>query len=259
LRGRAFTEQDGPNTPPVVVINKRMADRYWPGEDPLGRQITFPDGRPITATVIGVVGDVKHYALDDADRLQAYAVQTQQPHIFNSLVVRTEGDPSAMVQSVRSAVWSVDAEQPMWKIYTMDFMVNRSVGQPRFLMQLMIVYAALALLLAAVGLYGVMSYSVTQRTHEFGVRMALGAQSGDVLGLVLRRGLLLTAMGALLGAAGALALGKSVSAFLFGVRASDPITFAGVTLVLALVALLASYIPARRATRVHPLIALRYE
>jgi len=260
LRGRVFNGQEGPNTPPVVVINKQMAERYWPGEDPIGRQVIFPDPRaPITATIIGVVGDVKHYALDDSDRLQAYGAQSQQPHIFDSLVVRTEGDPSAMVPAVRSAIWSVDAEQPMWKIYTMDFMVNRSAGQPRFLMQLMVVYAGLALLLAAVGLYGVMSYSVTQRTHEIGVRMALGAQGSHVLGLVLRRGMLLTGIGVLLGAGGALALGKSVSTLLFGVQASDPLTFVAVTVLLAVVALLASYIPARRATRVDPLIALRYE
>lgn len=260
LRGRTFTEQDGSATQPVLVINKRMADRYWPGEDPVGRTVHFPDSqRPITATVIGVVGDVRHYSLDDPDRMQAYAVQTQQPHIFNSLVVRTEGDPSQMVQAVRSAIWSVDPEQPMWKIYTMDFMVNRSVGQPRFLMQLMIVYAGLALLLAAVGLYGVMAYSVTQRTREIGVRMALGAQGRDVMRMVLRRGLLLTGVGVAVGIAGALALGKSVNTLLFGVQASDPVTFVAVACVLAAVALLASYIPARRATRVDPLIALRYE
>ncbi len=257
LRGRAMTEQDGPSTTPVVVIGRRMADRYWPNEDPVGRTIHFPDTKnPITATIIGVVGDVKHYGPADRDRMQAYAFQAQQPHIFNSLVVRTEGDPMAMTNAVRSAVWSVDPEQPMWKIYSMEFMVNRALGQPRFLMRLMTVYSALALLLAAVGLYGVMAYSVSQRATEIGVRMALGAQSRDVMNLVLGRGFRLTLTGLVLGIGASLALGSSVSSLLYGVQASDPLALGGAALVLAAVALLASFLPARRATKANPVTVL---
>ncbi len=257
LRGRTPNNQDGPATTPVVVINRRMAERYWPNQDPLGRTIYFPDTKaPITATIVGVVGDVKHYGLDDPDRMQAYAFQAQQPFIFNSLIVRAEGDPMAMTNAVRSAVWSVDPEQPMWKIYTMDFMVNRSLGQPKFLMSLMTAYSALALLLAAVGLYGVMAYSVTQRATEIGVRMALGAQSRDVMGLVLRRGLRLTVIGLVLGMVASLALGSSVRSLLYGVQSSDPATLIGAAVVLATVALLASYVPARRATQANPVTVL---
>jgi putative ABC transport system permease protein len=257
IRGRGLSETDGPQAPPVVVINKRMAERYWPNQDPIGRSVLFPDTKnPITATVVGVVGDVKHYGLGDADRMQAYASQIQQPHIFNSLVVRTVGDPMSMVNAVRGAVWSVDPEQPMWKIYTMDFMVDRSVGQPRFLMRLMGAYSLLALLLAAVGLYGVMAYQVTQRAREIGVRMALGAQKRDVLRLILRRGVRLTLVGLTLGVILALGLGRSLSTLLYGVEAADPISFLGAGLVLGLVALLASYLPARRATRANPVTVL---
>jgi len=257
LRGRVLSDQDGPATPRVVVINRRMAERYWPGQDPVGRAIHFPDARtPLTATIVGVVGDVKHYGLSEPDGMQAYAFQAQLPHIFNSLIVRTEGDPVAKTNAVRQAVWSVDPEQPMWKIYTMDFMVNRSLGQPRFLMRLMTVYSGVALLLAAVGLYGVMAYSVSQRSRELGVRMALGAESGDVLRLVLNRGLRLTLTGLVLGVIASLALGGSIQSLLYGVPSGDPATLAGAAAVLAIVALVASYVPARRATRTNPVTVL---
>ena len=257
LRGRGLSEQDGPTTTPVVVIGRRMADRYWPTQDPVGRTILFPDTKnPITATVVGVVGDVKHYGPSDRDRMQAYAFQAQQPHIFNSLVVRTDGDPMAMTNAVRQAVWSVDPEQPMWKIYSMDFMVNRALGQPRFLMRLMTVYSALALLLAAVGLYGVMAYSVSQRATEIGVRMALGAQSRDVMRLILGRGVRLTSTGLILGLVASLGLGSSVRTLLYGVQATDPTALIGAAVILATVAFLASYVPARRATRANPVTVL---
>jgi putative ABC transport system permease protein len=250
LRGRALNDQDGPSTPVVVVINRRFADRYFANQDPLGRTLVFPDTKAsITATIVGVVGDVKHYDLSDADFIQAYAFQAQQPHIFNSLIVRTVGDPAAMTNAVRSAVWSVDPEQPMWKIFSMDYMVDRSLGQPRFLMKLMSVYSGLALVLAAVGLYGVMAYSVSQRSKEIGVRMALGAQRRDVLNLVLGRGLKLTAIGLALGLLGSLALGGVVSDLLYGVQSYDPIALGGAAFLLSIVALAASYLPARRATR----------
>lgn len=257
IRGRGLSEADAADASPVVVINRRLAERYWPDRDPIGRSVLFPDPKtPITATIVGVVGDVKHYGLGDSDRLQIYASEAQQPHIFNSLVVRTVGDPMSMVNAVRGAVWSVDPEQPMWKIYTMDFMVDRSIGQPRFLMRLMTVYSALALLLAGVGLYGVMAYQVAQRSLEIGVRMALGAQRADVLRLILGRGVRLTLGGLTLGIGVALALGRSVRSLLYGVDAADPVSFLSAVAVLSVVALLASYLPARRATRANPVSIL---
>ena len=257
IRGRGFTDGDGPESQPVIVINRLFAERYWPNQDPIGRTVVFPDpARPITATVVGVVGDVKHYGLAETDRLQVYASQAQQPHIFNSLVVRTAGDPSAMADAVRKAVWSVDPEQPVWKVYSMDFMVERSVGPRRFLMWIMTVYSGLALLLASIGLYGLMAYQVAQRSREIGVRMALGAQARDVLGLILRRGARLTLIGLAFGLAAAFGLGRSVSSMLYGVNPTDPPSFIGAALVLLLVALIASYLPARRATRANPVTVL---
>ena len=257
IRGRGVSETDGPDTPPVVVINQRLAEQYWPNQDPIGRSIVFPDPRqPITATIVGVVGDVKHYSLRDSERMQGYAAQAQQPNIFNSLVVRTSGDPMAMANAVRAAVWSVDPEQPMWKVFTMDFMVDRSMGQARFLMRLMTGYSIVALLLAGIGLYGVMAYQVAQRSREIGVRMALGAQRGDVMRLVLRRGTRLTVLGLSLGVVAALGLGQTMRTLLFGIQPADPLSFIAASLALGVVALLASYIPARRATRANPVTVL---
>ncbi|MBX7183998.1 MAG: ABC transporter permease [Vicinamibacteria bacterium] len=257
IRGRGFTDGDVPESQPVIVVNRLFAERYWPNQDPIGRTVLFPDpARPITATIVGVVGDVKHYGLADTDRLQAYASQAQQPHIFNSLVVRTAGDPSAMTEAVRKAVWSVDPEQPMWKIYSMDFMVERSVGPRRFLMWIMSVYSGLALLLASIGLYGLMAYQVAQRSREIGVRMALGAQGRDVLSLILRRGARLTLIGLAFGLAAAFGLGRSISSMLYGVNPTDPLSFSGAAVLLLAVALVASYLPARRATRANPVTVL---
>ncbi|MGH9793484.1 MAG: ABC transporter permease [Candidatus Acidiferrales bacterium] len=259
LRGRNFTEQDRLGSPVVAVINRYMADRFWPDQDPIGHKIRIDDQPPLVVEIIGVVGDTKQYSLDDPDASYIYSAQAQNFHIFNTIAARTVGDPMQLAHAVRAAVWSVDPDQPVWKIRTQASLVERSSGPAKFLAQLMGGYAALALLLAAVGIYGVMSYNVTQRTHEFGVRLALGAGPGDVLRMVLRRGLLLTGVGLVLGIAGALALGRVVQSLLFNTSASDPATLVAVALLLALVALLASYLPARRATRVDPLVALRYE
>jgi len=260
LRGRTFTEQDHADAPLVAVINRRMADQFWPGENPIGREIHFPGAEPPqTAAIVGVVGDVKQYSLDDAEIPQVYVAQAQNPGIFNTLEVRTEGDPMALASAVRKAVWSVDAEQPVWKIRTVTFLIDRSVGLPRFLAQLMTAYSGLALLLAAVGLYGVVAYNIAQRTHEIGVRVALGAHRNDIFRLVVGEGMGLTLLGVAIGLAGAFALTRFLSSLLFGVTPRDPITFTAVPFVLAAVALLACWVPARRATRVDPMTALRYE
>jgi putative ABC transport system permease protein len=259
LRGRAFTEQDTMDTPHVVVVNQTLAETYWKGADPIGKVIRLPDEENLTATVVGVVGDVKQINLDDANGAQLYEAQAQQPTIFATLVARTEGDPMSLATALRSAVWAVDRDQPVWKVRTEQSLLDLSVGPRRFLKMLLEVFSALALLLASIGIYGVISYSTSQRIQEIGVRMALGAQRRDVLRLVLGEGMWIAATGVAMGLAAALALTHFLSSQLFGVSATDPITFSGVALLLATVALLACYIPARRATRVDPIIALRYE
>ena len=242
----------------MVVINQRMARRFWPSDDPIGKQIRFLPGGE-TAAIVGVVGDVKHYGLDDRETSQAYVAYSQNPHIFATLVVRVTSDPLKMAGDVRSAVWAVDKDQPVWKIRTLESLVTSSLGYSRFMMFLLTGYSLLALVLAAVGVYGVISYTVSQQTHEFGVRMALGAQGRDVCRLVLRKGLLLVLAGVAAGLAGAFALTRVMEKLLFSVSVTDPLTFAAISLLLSGVALLAIYIPARRATKVDPMVALRYE
>jgi putative ABC transport system permease protein len=260
VRGRVFTENDVAGTPPVVVVSRKLAELHWPGVDPVGRQIRFPDQKPpLVAEIIGVVGDTKQYNLDENDVGFVYGAQAQNPDIFNTLAVRTSGDPMQLATAVRAALWSVDPEQPVWKVRTQQSLVERAKGMPRFLAQLMGGYAALALLLAAVGLYGVTSYAVTQRTREIGLRMALGAEPADVLRIVLRRGFALAGLGLVLGLAGSLALGRVVSTLLYATQPTDGVTLVSVGVVLLLVAGLASYLPARRATRVDPTVALRYD
>lgn len=259
-KGRVFRDQDRADTSPVVIINRYIADRYWPNGNPIGAKIKIPDeGRQIVAEVIGIAGNTKHFGLDDSEIDFIYGAQSQTPGTFNTIAVRTIGDPMAMANSVRAAVWSVDPDQPVWKIRTQEFLIDRSLGIPKFLAQLMCCYAALALLLAAIGMYGVISYSVTQQTYEIGVRMALGAQQQDVLRMVLRHGIVLTAAGLFIGVVGALALGRLVQSLLFQTSASDPLTLVIVGGILVSIALIASYLPARRAASVDPLTCLRYE
>jgi putative ABC transport system permease protein len=259
LRGRVFEDRDHAQAPSVVVVNRALAERFWPGNDPLGRPLRVLGEDERVATVVGVVGDVKHGSLDEAASAQIYLPQSQRPHIFNTLVVRAEGDPLRLAPAVRSAVWSVDKDQPVWKVRTEESLIERSLGMPRFLVRLMGGYSALALLLAAVGLYGVMSYAVARRVQEIGVRVALGARPRDVLRLVLARSLRLTALGAVIGLAAALALGQVLQGLLFEVPPNDPSTLGGVLLVLTMVSLAASAGPAWRATRVDALVALRHD
>ena len=258
VRGRTFNEQDRPDGPPVVVINQLMARKLWPDADPVGKQVHFVE-QNLTATIVGVVGDAKQYELSEPAQAQIYDCYAQDPGIFGTLVVRTQGEPLALAQAVKQAVWSVDRDQPVWKIRTVEYLMTANVASQRFVLTLMLSFAALALLLTALGIYGVISYSVSLRTHEIGVRMALGAQARDVLRLVLRQGLVLALIGIAVGLGGALIVTRFLTKLLFGVSALDPLTFAAVALVLLLVTLLACYLPARRATKVDPMVALRYE
>jgi putative ABC transport system permease protein len=258
IKGRLFDSRDQLNTPVVFVINQTMAQRFWPDQDPLGKQIKMlADG--ITGTVIGVVGDARQYYLSEEQQPQVYDCYTQFPGIFATVVVRTNVEPMSLSQSVREAIWKVDKDQPVWKIRSEEFLLSRNVADKRFLMLLMGIFAGLALTITAVGLYGVVSYTVGQRTQEIGIRMALGARAGDILGMILRQGMGMVLIGVAVGLAASLALTRLMASLLYGTSATDPLAFAAIALLLAGVALLACYVPARRATKVDPMIALRYE
>jgi putative ABC transport system permease protein len=255
--GRDFNDRDDADAPPVAIINETLARRHWPNEDPLGRRISFDDEEWVE--IIGVVRDVRHTGLDSEPRAEVYLPFQQASMRFMTLVVKTQAEPLEMVGAVRSQVMAVDGDLPVYRVMSLEQIVSESVAQPRFNMVLLASFSFLALVLAAIGIYGVMSYAVSQRTHEIGIRMAMGARTGDVMKMVVRQGVGLTLAGLGVGLAAAWALTRVLSGFLFGVTPTDPLTFIGVSLVLAVVAFLATYLPARRATRVDPLNALRYE
>jgi putative ABC transport system permease protein len=213
----------------------------------------------LTVTVIGVVPDLKQRALDDPPSAQIYQPMAQGPGIFNSVVARTAGDPDALGKQLRAAIWSVDADQPVWKVRSMEFLVNRDIAPRRFALTLAGIFAILAVALAVVGVYGVMSYLLVQRTREVGIRMALGARQAQVVRLVLVRGVQVVGVAIVVGTIAAFAATRLLRSQLFGVDAVDPVTFVVVPILLAVVALIATYVPARRAARVDPMIALRAE
>ncbi len=262
VRGRVLDERDHAQAPLVIVINESMAKQYWPGEEPIGRRIGTGQRSPQGPTwweVVGVVSNVRQFGLDRDEPPAFYLSHAQRTSRRMNLVVRTAGDPLALAPAVRSAVWAQDRDLAIPSIITMEKLIAQSVADRRFTMALLGAFATLAMALAAIGIYGVMAYNVTQRTHEIGIRMALGAQRGHVLRMVIGQGMTLAGIGVGLGLLGALALSGFLEKLLFGIATRDALTFAAVPLAMAGVALLACWIPARRAMRVDPMVALRYE
>jgi putative ABC transport system permease protein len=261
LKGRFFDGSDTDKGQPTTIVNNTFARRYFPGEDAVGKRVKFgkPDEGDPWETIVGVVGDEKQDSLSAEVKPEAYKSHLQSAQDEMTLVVRASGDPRALAGAVREQIRALDPSVPVYDVKTMQEIVYESLARERFIMLLMALFAALALALAAVGIYGVVSYATAQRTHEIGIRMALGAQARDVLKLMVRQGLSPVLAGVGLGLLAALALTRLMSSLLYGVSATDPLTFAAVALLLTAVSLLACYLPARRATRVDPLTALRYE
>jgi putative ABC transport system permease protein len=261
LKGRSFTEHDRDNTLNVIIVNEALARRFWPNQDALGKRLGFEEdpGKQVWREVVGIAGNVRHKALETEAMPEVYFPHQQFPSNFMNLVVHTASDPASMVSAIRNQVLSIDKDQPVSDVMTMEQRLAKSVASRRFVMLLLGAFSALAVGLAAVGIYGVMAYLVVQRTQEIGVRLALGAQKRDVFKLIVGKGMVLAVIGTAIGLVASLALTRLMRSLLFGVTPTDWLTFVIVSVVLLTVALLACYIPARRATKLDPLIALRYE
>jgi predicted permease len=268
LQGRAFTDADNRSSPPAAIVNEAFVKRFFDGRDPFARQLSVGRGTNDPARqVVGVVGDVKQQGLDRPAPPMVYVPIPQMPDRLMA-VVRTFTSAHFAVRAtaaldlraaIKREIAALDATLALSEVYTMEEIAARSISSQRFYLQLFGLFAVLGVLLAAVGIYGVMSYSVEQRTNEIGLRIALGAETPDVIRLVLRQGLALAMLGAAIGLAGAYGLTRLIESFLFGVSATDPLTFAVIALLILAVAMLACYVPARRATKVDPIVALRYE
>jgi predicted permease len=261
IRGRFFAEQDIKGSQRVVIVDENMARTYWPKADPVGKRLKFggADSDSPWMSVVGVVADVKHYALDSDSRVALYVPHMQVGAGSLSIAVRTTADLLSAAAAVTREARALDPNLPLYDVKTMEQWLSESLARRRFAMLMLGVFAIVAMLLAGVGIYGVMSYAVAQRTREIGIRVALGAQTRDVLRLIVRQGMSLTGIGVGLGLVAAIAATRLMASLLFGVRATDPLTFAAIALLLALVALLACWIPARRATKVDPMVTLKYE
>jgi putative ABC transport system permease protein len=263
VRGRGFGERDTISAPLVVLVNQTLARQDFGDEDPVGKRVGFggtdKNNQPIWLEIVGVVADVRSLELQEEPMPEIYTSSLQDGFFNMFFVIRTNIEPSALTAAVREAVQDVDRAQPVADIRTMENIVSESVTQPRFNLTLLGVFGCIALILSAAGIYGVTSYTVTQRTHETGIRMALGAQANDVLWLMMRQGMKPAVGGLVIGLVAAVALTRLMKTLLFGVSATDPLTFAVLALLLLGVALLACYLPARRATKVDPMVALRCE
>jgi putative ABC transport system permease protein len=263
LAGRDFTPQDGLKSTPVVIVNQTLAKTYFPNEEAIGKRLELPFGETGTTKyqIVGIVRDVKHQTeLGHEYSPELYISYAQLPFLGQmSLVVRTQSAPGSLAKAIQNEVSALDREIVLSDVKTMEQYLGNAVSQPRFSALLFGLFAVIALLLAAIGLYSVMAYTVTQRTHEVGIRMALGAQTGSVLRLMIAQGMKLTLIGIGIGLAGAFALTRLMKSLLFGVTPSDPVTFGLIAALLTIVALVACWVPARRATKVDPMIALRYE
>src|ERR1043165_9085214 len=260
IDGRGFSAADRLKARPVVTINRTMARRFWPNQNPIGKRLNLGSAEtPEFCEIIGVVGDVKHFGPDAESRPQIYISHLQSPAKWMSLIVRPARNPLSLVTAARAELRAIDPAQPVYDIQTLDTLVSQSIAPRRFAMLLLATFAMVALLLGAIGIYGVISYGVSKRTHEIGIRMALGARRHDVLGLVVRRGMKLALIGVGAGLAGALAASRVLQSLLFEVQPFDPLGFLLVTLTLTAVALLACWLPACRASKVDPMEGLRHE
>jgi putative ABC transport system permease protein len=259
VRGRVFTARDDAKSPRVAIINETLARQHFPNEDPIGKRINITNGPDTWREIVGIVGDIKQYGVDKATSNQSYEPFAQVPFSSLNVVIRTSGPPAALLGALRSTVYAVDKDQPIGTIRPLEEIIADSIARQRFAMTLLTVFSLVALVIAAVGIYGVMAYSVVQRTGEFGIRMALGAQQRDVLRLVLAQGGKLVGLGLTIGLVATLAVSRAMGSLLFNTSAQDPLTLGTITLLLAGVALVACLLPANRATKVNPIEALRTE
>ena len=260
LQGRNFSTEDGPDGTRVALVNRTMAERFWPDGDPLGQQIRFESGdNEVSGTVVGVVADSKRMFLSDEDNALVYFSQTQRPRLSNFLVVRTTGAPLTMTTDVREAIWSVRPNLPLFEVRSMEEVVDQSLKPWKWSAVVLGGFSIFALLLAGIGIYGVVAYAASQRTGEIGVRMALGADPKDIRQLILRKALILTGIGLGIGAVVSLVLNRAMASFLFGIGSSDPVTYAAVLVILGVVSLVAALAPAQKASRTEPSVALRYD
>ncbi|PWT82710.1 MAG: hypothetical protein C5B57_08285 [Blastocatellia bacterium] len=260
LSGRTFDTRDRDDAPLVTIVNQELANRFFPGENPVGKRLHIMWGRPqATYEIIGIVGSIRHVGMEKPAEPALFLPNLQAPEVGARLVIRTARDPTRLAAPVKGAIRALDRDIPVSEVRTMQEYVARSVAQPRFNMILFAVFAGLALALATLGLFGVISYWVAQRTQEIGIRRALGADDGRVVALVLKQGMLVAIAGVALGLAGAFALTRLLDAMLFSIEPTDMPTFVTVATGLVAVTLVACYVPARRAARVDPIVALRYE
>jgi len=259
VQGRRFAESDDPNSQKVAIIDQTLANRYWPGHSPLGQNVRFGPLNQQNPWVTIVVGDIKSDGFDAPTAPHIYLPVFQNPPYASVLFLRTNANTGALGDQIRTQVQSIDSNLPLYSVRTMDQVIARSMAERRFSLEILAIFATVALLLAAIGIYGVMSYSFSRRIHEIGIRVALGAQKMDILRMVLNEGMRLVTFGLIAGLIGAVILTRFLRTLLFNVTSTDPLVFASIAVLLAVVALLACYIPARRATRIDPLVALREE